>query len=105
MTNTAAKSRRAGVVPRLIALGVFALCAAALVYVHREDIWPAAPPAKAADTAFARCFDDSAAKIDRMRSEGLIKEAQWRRFRERAEARCRAQTGGKAGPPPLPAGR
>ena len=90
---------------RLAALGVFALCAGALVYVHRGDIWPAAPAPKLEDTAFRRCFDDSTAKIGKMQADGLIGEAQARRFRDRAEARCRAQTGGNAGPPSLPAAR
>ena len=90
---------------RLAALAVFALSAGALVYVHRNDIWSAAPAPRAEDTAFARCFDASAAKIEKMRTEGLIGAADARRFRDRAEARCRAQTGGSAGPPSRPPGR
>lgn len=70
MTRTPEKSLATGVAGRLAALGVFALCAAALFYVHRGDIWPAAAPAKVENTAFARCFEDSAAKIDKMRTGG-----------------------------------
>lgn len=98
-------SSRQRLTGRLVALGVFAICAGALVYVHRDDIWPTAPAPRAEDTAFVRCFEDSAAKIGKMRTEGLIVEAQARRFRDRAEARCRAQTGGNAGPPSLPVRR
>jgi len=105
MTRTPEESPATGIAGRLAALGVFALCAAALVYVHRSDIWPAAAPAKVENTAFARCFEDSTAKIDTMRAEGLIDAAMARGFRDRAEARCRAQTGGASGPPARPAGR
>ncbi len=105
MADTPPTYRGTGIVPRIIALGVFALSAGVLVYVHRADIWPAAPIANPVDAAFMRCFADSAAKIDRMRSEGTIKEAQWRLFRDRAEARCRSQAGSTGGPPSLPAVR
>ena len=105
MTGNANKSSCNGIAGRLIALGVFALCAGILAYVHRANIWPAALAPRAEDTAFRRCFDDSAAKIDKMRAEGLIGEAQAGLFRDRAEARCRAQTGGNTGPLPLPISR
>jgi hypothetical protein len=91
-----------GVISRLVALGVFALSAGALVYVHREDLWPAAP---LEDPAFARCFNANAARIGKMRSEGLINDAQATRFRDHAEARCRAQTGGASAAPPIPGAR
>lgn len=103
--TTTPSSPRTGLVPRLVAFGVFLLSAAVLVYVHRADIWPATPAANPADTAFNRCFESSVAKIDKMRSDGIIEETQWRLFRDRAEARCRAQAGGVGNPPSRPAVR
>ena len=92
---------------RVAALGCFVLCAAALVYLHRDDLFPGAPETSAAaDDAFARCMADSTAKIDAMRKEGAIGSDQARLFRLRAEARCRAQSGGSVpAPRPPPPGQ
>jgi len=90
---------------RLAALGCFALSAGALAYVHRADLYPAAPrPAAQTDDAYSRCFRDGAAPIDKMLAEKTIGEEQARLFRMRAEARCRAQTGTQGGPPGAPPG-
>ena len=87
---------------RVAALGCFLLCAAALAYLHRDDLFPATPETPvAADDPFARCVADSTAKIDAMRKEGTIGDDQAQLFRLRAEARCRAQSG-DGGPPPRP---
>jgi hypothetical protein len=86
---------------RLVALGCFALCAAALVYVHRDDLFANAAETAAVqgDDPFARCFRDGTAAIDKMLAENTIGAEQARLFRQRAEARCRAQTGSGGGPP------
>jgi hypothetical protein len=93
---------------RLLALACFALAAAALAYVHRADLFPAAPEAAAAkDDPFSRCFREATTSIDKMLAEKTIRAAQATLFRNRAEARCRAQTGGSGppgaapGPPPV----
>jgi hypothetical protein len=85
---------------RLAALACFAVSVAVLVYVHRDDLFPAPPePAAAADDAFGRCFRDGTAAIDKMLAEKTIGPDQAKLFRMRAEARCRAQTGSSGGPP------
>ena len=78
---------------RFVAAGIFLLCLAALGYIHRDDVFPAAtqnPGAKS--DPFALCFVESARKIDKMVADGLIGDDRAQRFRSRAEARCRAQT-------------
>ncbi|HET6519671.1 MAG TPA: hypothetical protein VFG47_07595 [Geminicoccaceae bacterium] len=92
---------------RAIALACFGLCAAALVYIHRDDIWPQ-PAAQAGadpDDPVVRCFAERSAQIDDMVGEGVIGAEQATLFKSRAEALCRAQEGGAgAGPPGLPGG-
>ena len=83
---------------RLVAVGCAAVAAAALVYVHRADIWPAAAPI-AADDPFSRCFAERAADIDSLAAEGTISGAQAARFKGRAEAMCRDAAGGNNRPP------
>jgi hypothetical protein len=85
---------------RLLALACFALAVGALAFVHRDDLFPAAPVAAAQkDDAFSRCFRNAAAPIDKMLAEKTIGAENARLFRMRAEARCRAQTGTLGGPP------
>jgi hypothetical protein len=91
---------------RVIALACFGLCVAALVYIHRADIWPYPAPEVVAnpDDPFVRCFAERAAQVDDMVAEGVIGADQAALFKSRAEALCRAQEGGGAGPPGLPPG-
>jgi hypothetical protein len=85
---------------RLLALGCFALSLGALAYVHRDNLFPAAPrPVAETDDAFSRCFRDGMAAINKMLAEKSIVEEQAKLFRMRAEARCRAQTRTLGGPP------
>ncbi len=86
---------------RLIAVGCAAVAAAALVYIHRADIWPDAAPI-AADSPFFRCFADRAADIDSLAAEGTISAAQAAQFKGRAEAMCRDAAGGNNNRPPPP---
>ena len=77
--------------------------AAALAWMHRDDLFP--PPegaAPAANDPVARCLAERAADIDGMAEEGTITQAQASLFKSRAEALCQAQQGG-SGPPRLPA--
>jgi hypothetical protein len=81
-------------VARLVALGVFLLCVAALAWLHRADLFPARFAPGTADDPFARCFAGRVAEIDGMLSEGMIDHARAELFKSRAEAMCRAETGG-----------
>ena len=87
---------------RLAALACFLLSTGALAYVHRDDLFGRkAAPASAASTddAFSRCYREGTIPIDKMLAEKTIGADEARLFRLRAEARCRAQTGGAGGPP------
>jgi hypothetical protein len=81
-------------VARLVALGVALLCVAALAWLHRADLFPEAFAPQSADDPFARCFAGRAAEIDGMLNEGLIDQPRAELFKSRAEAMCRAETGG-----------
>jgi hypothetical protein len=86
---------------RIAALACFAGAVAVLVYIHRDDLFPAAPvPVAERDDPFGRCFREGTASIDKMLAEKTINAEQAKLFRMRAEARCRAQTGSAGGPPP-----
>ena len=89
---------------RVVALLCLLGSASVLAYLHREQLWPAAeaPAQSAEEAAYLACVDERAAHIDKMLKDGVVKEAQASLFRSRAEALCRDQTGGSAGPPPLP---
>ena len=87
---------------RIGALGVFLCMAAALAFMHRDDLFPREPAAGlAADDPVALCLAARAEDIDGMQAEGVIGEAQARLFKSRAEALCQAQQG-QGGPPRLP---
>jgi hypothetical protein len=104
MATTGSRRFIDGPYARLVALACFALSAAALAYVHRDDLFPkAAEPVALKDDPFGRCFRDATASIDRMLAEKTIGAEQAKLFRMRAEARCRAQTG-DGGPPGAPPG-
>ena len=88
-------------IARFCALGVALLMAAALAFMHRDDLFPAEPAGGlAADDPVALCLAGRAADIDRMVAEGTISADQGRLFKGRAEALCQAQVGGGSGPPP-----
>ena len=88
---------------RIAALGVFLCAAAALAFMHRDDLFPPEPAAAvAADDPVAVCLAARAEDIDRMQADGVIDEAQATLFKSRAEALCQAQKG-QGGPPKLPA--
>jgi hypothetical protein len=90
---------------RGLALLVFVACAGALAWIHRDDLFPAERRAAAADGPFARCFAGRRGDIDDMLAQGLIDEGRAALFLSRAEAMCRAETGGGGAPPappPLP---
>ncbi len=78
---------------RVAAFGVFLLAAGALVWMHRDDIFP--PEKTAADDPVARCVAGHWAGIDEMVNDGTVDAA-------RAEALCQAQAGQGSGPPKLP---
>lgn len=90
-------------VARAVALGVVLCVAAALAYMHRDDLFPPPPAAVALDDPVALCLAARAKDIDQMRTDGVIDEAQASLFKSRAEALCQAQEGQGSGPPSLPA--
>jgi hypothetical protein len=85
-------------VARVLAALVFVGCLAALLYLERGRLWPAADRT-AADDPFALCFAERASQIDRMQNEGVIEPAQAELFKSRAEAMCRAEAQEGAGAP------
>ncbi len=89
---------------RLCGALVFLICIAALVYLRRDDIWPA-PALEAAhgDDPVALCQRDRLAVIDAQLRDGVLKPEQAELFRSRVEALCRAQNR-KSGPEGLPPG-
>jgi len=89
-------------VARIVALGVVLGVAAALAYMHREDLFPPPPAVVAADDPVAICLAARAKDIDQMRTDGVIDDAQANLFKGRAEALCQAQVGQGSGPPGLP---
>lgn len=105
MNSPGTRSFLDGPYARLAALACFVLSAGALAYVHRDDLFASkTAPAAARDDPFSRCFRDGTAAIEKMLSDKSIGAEQAALFRQRAEARCRAQSGG-GGPPGLPPAR
>ena len=86
---------------RIAAVAICAAALGALAYIHRDDLFPPDQAAAAdADEPFRKCMAERGGHIDKMQSEGTIRADQARLFRTRAEAMCRATTGGSAAPPP-----
>jgi len=86
-------------VARIGAFLVFLSAAAALAWIHRDDLLPG-EPAVAADDPVAVCTAERAAGIDKMQRDGVVDADQAKLFKSRAEALCQAQFGKGAGPPP-----
>jgi len=90
-------------VARLCAIVVFVLCGAALVYIHRNDLWPG-PKVEVGggDDAITLCMRDRLAVIDGQLRDGVLKPEQADLFRTRVDALCQAQNrrGGPEGLPP-----
>lgn len=78
---------------RVIALAVFALCLAALGYLHRNDLFPAEPAdtVAQANPQFIACRGERVGHVDTMLAEGVIDHARHQQFKERAIAYCAAQ--------------
>lgn len=91
-------------VARLCAILVFVLCGAALVYIHRNDLWPA-PKVEAGggNDPIALCMRDRLAVIDGQLRDGVLKPEQAALFRTRVDALCQAQNR-RSGPEGLPPG-
>ncbi len=96
-------SRLDGPAARFAALGVAALAALALVYIHRDDLFPPdAASSGAALDPIAACVAERSAEIDGMVAEGLVDEARATLFKSRAAALCQSTVGGGNSAPPLP---
>jgi hypothetical protein len=92
MTAPIARSTLDGLGARLGALAVALLAAGALVFIHRNDLFPKeAPKAAAAPDPFQECMAARGGDIDRMVAEKTIDAARGELFRARAEAMCRSE--------------
>lgn len=88
---------------RLAAVGVALLCAIALAYIHRDDLFPPdSATAEAADDPVALCVAERSTEIDQMVSDGIVDETRAALFKSRAEALCQSTVGGGNSGPPLP---
>ena len=89
-------------IARVLAVGVALLMAAALAYMHRNDLFPPEKAAVNANDPVARCLAERSVDIDKMVADGTITLQQSALFKNRAEALCQAQVGGgnNAVPPP-----
>jgi hypothetical protein len=87
---------------RLCAVVVLALCAAALVYIHRNDLWPAPKVAAGGGDPVAHCMRDRLAVIDGQLQDGVLTPDQAALVRTRVDALCQAQNrrGAPDGLPP-----
>lgn len=89
---------------RLIALAI-ALLIGIVLYVNWADdfsalfsedaaeipIFAGQTPVESADTALQSCLDKRVGDVENMKAEGVINDAQYASFRQRAEALCQAQ--------------
>lgn len=88
---------------RLAAVGIALLCALALAYIHRDDLFPPdSATAQAATDPVALCLAERSAEIDRMVTDGIVDETRAALFKSRAEALCQATVGGGNNAPTLP---
>lgn len=78
---------------RAVAVVVFALCVAALVYVHRDDLLPAEAPEleEGLNPEFVKCRDERKGHVEKMLADGVIDQAKRDQFVERAVAMCASQ--------------
>jgi hypothetical protein len=98
-----------GAAARLCALGVCLTCVGLLLWIHRDELFPAAATGGA--DPVAACIRERGAAIDEQIRQGVIQQAQAELFRNRVAALCAAQSrreeGGvpalAPGLPPLPA--
>lgn len=86
---------------RVGAFLVFLSAAAALAWIHRDDLLPN-QAAVAANDPVAKCLAARTADIDKMQQDGVVDAGRATLFKNRAEALCQAQFGQGGGPPTLP---
>ena len=82
-----------GPVGKMIAAGLLCVCAGALAYIHREDLFPPEATAPAGDDPVAQCIAQRAADIDGMVADGVIDPGRADLFKTRAASVCEAQAG------------
>ena len=89
-------------IARVCAVGIALLMAAALAFMHRDDLCPPDEAAVDANDPVARCYAKRAGELDTMLSDGTINAQQAAMFKSRAEALCQSQVGGGSNvvPPP-----
>ena len=90
-------------IARIAAVGIAAVAALALAYIHRDDLFPTeAGTADAAADPVMLCLAERSVDIDRMVSDGTIDQARADLFKSRAEALCQSTVGGGNNAPPPP---
>ncbi len=100
-THTSSALDRPGA--RIAAVGIAAMAALALGYIHRDDLFPGeAGSAGATTDPVMLCVAERSADIDGMVAEGIIDEARAALFKSRAEALCQSTVGGGNNAPPPP---
>jgi hypothetical protein len=78
---------------RVLALAVILAAGALIAVYHRDDLLPKPVPAanSGLNPEFVACRDQRIGQVDKMRSDGVIGDAQVEIFKERAMAYCAAQ--------------
>ena len=77
---------------RGIAAVIFLLCVSALVYLHRDDLFPAeVEETAAANPEFVKCRDERTGQVAKMLEQGIIDQTQHDQFRQRAVDFCTSQ--------------
>ncbi|HXV30870.1 MAG TPA: hypothetical protein VD840_11110 [Sinorhizobium sp.] len=90
-----------GPAARIGAILAATLAAAALTFLHRDDLFPSVRTLSPEEAAFAQCMSERVAGIEEMVRQKAITAEQEALFRSRAEALCRAQTAPAGLPPPM----
>ena len=89
-----------GIAGKIAAFMVILVCSSVLIYINRDMLFGAdqddlaiLPPELAA------CLQKRIGAVDKMRSDGVINDAQYEQFHGRAEAFCHAEFGEPVIPP------
>ena len=75
---------------RVVALVIFVLCAAMIVWPNRQDLLPGVFQDPATADPIAACRTERFAQIDAMVADGMVGETDAELFKQRADAMCQA---------------
>lgn len=80
---------------RLIAILVIIASSGVIAWHHRADLLPAAaPPPNPVEAAYRACLAERLPGIEKMLTDGVIREDQATLFKSRADALCASQAQG-----------